>query len=57
MSQETSDYACHVPLTGTGGTSGQPMVKAEQGWKSFGKLEVLKGVEGAAREAGQWANC
>jgi ABC-type polar amino acid transport system ATPase subunit len=26
-------------------TGGQPMVKAEQVWKSFGKLEVLKGVD------------
>ena len=26
-------------------TVGQPMVKAEQVWKSFGKLEVLKGVD------------
>jgi len=25
-------------------TGGQPMVKAEQVWKSFGKLDVLKGV-------------
>ncbi len=25
--------------------SGQPMVKAEQVWKSFGKLEVLKGID------------
>ena len=27
------------------GTGGQPMVKAEQVWKSFGKLDVLKGVD------------
>jgi polar amino acid transport system ATP-binding protein len=26
-------------------THGQPMVKAEQVWKSFGKLDVLKGVD------------
>jgi polar amino acid transport system ATP-binding protein len=26
-------------------TSGQPMVRAEQVWKSFGKLDVLKGVD------------
>ena len=26
-------------------TGGQPMVKAEQVWKSFGKLDVLKGVD------------
>jgi ABC-type polar amino acid transport system ATPase subunit len=26
-------------------SSGQPMVKAEQVWKSFGKLDVLKGVD------------
>jgi len=25
--------------------SGQPMVKAEQVWKSFGKLDVLKGID------------
>ena len=25
--------------------AGQPMVKAEQVWKSFGKLDVLKGIE------------
>ena len=24
---------------------GQPMIRAEQVWKSFGKLEVLKGVD------------
>jgi polar amino acid transport system permease protein len=26
-------------------SSGQPMVKAEQVWKSFGKLDVLKGID------------
>ncbi len=26
-------------------TGGEPMVKAEQVWKSFGKLDVLKGVD------------
>ena len=26
-------------------TGGQPMVKAEQVWKSFGKLDVLKGID------------
>jgi len=26
-------------------TGGQPMVKAEQVWKAFGKLDVLKGVD------------
>jgi ABC-type polar amino acid transport system ATPase subunit len=31
--------AAAAPLTG------QPMVKAEQVWKSFGKLDVLKGVD------------
>ena len=25
--------------------SGQPMVKAEQVWKSFGRLDVLKGID------------
>ena len=28
-----------------GGLSGQPMVKAEKVWKSFGKLDVLKGID------------
>jgi ABC-type polar amino acid transport system ATPase subunit len=28
-----------------GGRSGEPMVKVEQVWKSFGKLDVLKGVD------------
>ena len=27
------------------GTSGEPMVRAEQVWKAFGKLDVLKGVD------------
>jgi ABC-type polar amino acid transport system ATPase subunit len=30
---------------GTTRFSGEPMVKAEQVWKSFGKLEVLKGID------------
>ena len=29
----------------TGLTAGQPMVKAEQVWKSFGRLDVLKGID------------
>ena len=40
------DESAHIvaPLT-TELTSGQPMVKAEQVWKSFGKLDVLKGID------------
>jgi ABC-type polar amino acid transport system ATPase subunit len=30
---------------GITGTSGEPMVKAEKVWKSFGKLDVLKGID------------
>ena len=33
-----TDIVSHVP-------AGEPMVKAEQVWKSFGKLDVLKGVD------------
>jgi ABC-type polar amino acid transport system ATPase subunit len=33
------------PFTLEQQTSGQPMVKAEQVWKSFGRLDVLKGVD------------
>jgi ABC-type polar amino acid transport system ATPase subunit len=46
MSRETSSYAPHhlAPETGVA-TSGEPMVKAEQVWKSFGKLDVLKGID------------
>ena len=42
----TSEYAPHhLALGDTAATSGQPMVKAEQVWKSFGKLDVLKGID------------
>jgi polar amino acid transport system permease protein len=39
--------ATHVDSVGqTGGLlAGQPMVRAEEVWKSFGKLDVLKGVD------------
>ena len=43
MSPVTSNYSSHLSV-GTA-ASGQPMVKAEQVWKSFGKLEVLKGID------------
>ncbi len=45
MSPGTSDYAPHLLLDDTIAASGQPMVKGEQVWKSFGKLEVLKGID------------
>ncbi len=46
MSPETSSYASHhLTLDDSATNSGQPMVKAEQVWKSFGKLEVLKGID------------
>jgi ABC-type polar amino acid transport system ATPase subunit len=46
MSPETSDCAPHFLLDDTiAGSSGQPMVKGEQVWKSFGKLDVLKGID------------
>ena len=32
-------------LTTAAPLTGEPMVKAEQVWKSFGKLDVLKGVD------------
>src|SRR5450830_1866301 len=36
----------HIVTAVEGGEApGQPMVKAEQVWKSFGKLDVLKGVD------------
>jgi len=34
-----------VTRTVSGVPAGQPMVKAEQVWKSFGKLDVLKGID------------
>ncbi|HJW75502.1 MAG TPA: amino acid ABC transporter ATP-binding protein [Thermoleophilia bacterium] len=34
-----------VSVVGPELSTGQPMVKAEQVWKSFGKLDVLKGVD------------
>ena len=30
---------------GSGGSNGQPMVRAEQVHKSFGHVEVLKGID------------
>ena len=33
------------------------MVKAEQVWKSFGKLDVLKGVDLAVKPAGRRSSC
>ena len=45
-SDRSSDYSSHhLALADTGTTTGQPMVKAEQVWKSFGRLDVLKGVD------------
>jgi ABC-type polar amino acid transport system ATPase subunit len=42
----SSDSGLQVGLQlDTNGLSGEPMVKAEKVWKSFGKLEVLKGVD------------
>ncbi len=41
-----SDESGHiVSPTVSGVSAGQPMVKAEQVWKSFGKLDVLKGID------------
>lgn len=45
MSRETSRHASELATTQTSAASTQPMVKAEQVWKSFGKLDVLKGVD------------
>jgi ABC-type polar amino acid transport system ATPase subunit len=46
MSLETgTDHSGGFAADITAPTSGQPMVKAEQVWKSFGKLDVLKGVD------------
>jgi ABC-type polar amino acid transport system ATPase subunit len=50
MNRATSDTSSqfaphHLAPDGSPTTSGQPMVKAEQVWKSFGKLDVLKGVD------------
>jgi ABC-type polar amino acid transport system ATPase subunit len=45
MSPETSEHASHLALGDMTATSGQPMVKGEQVWKSFGKLDVLKGID------------
>lgn len=48
MSPETGmspEYSSHLAVGLAGATSGQPMVKAEQVWKSFGRLDVLKGVD------------
>ena len=40
-----SDYSSHLLDDSGLSASGQPMVKAEQVWKSFGKLDVLKGID------------
>jgi polar amino acid transport system ATP-binding protein len=46
MSLETGTSVSHELSAGHAkATSGQPMVKAEQVWKSFGKLDVLKGID------------
>src|ERR1035437_4162285 len=39
------DESAHIVAPVTGLAVGQPMVKAEQVWKSFGKLDVLKGID------------
>jgi ABC-type polar amino acid transport system ATPase subunit len=44
LSPATSDSPGYISIPEVAVT-GQPMVKAEQVWKSFGKLEVLKGVD------------
>jgi ABC-type polar amino acid transport system ATPase subunit len=46
MSLETgTSHSGELSAGHAGATSGQPMVKAEQVWKSFGKLDVLKGID------------
>jgi ABC-type polar amino acid transport system ATPase subunit len=45
MSPETSSCSSHLAEGLPTSVSGQPMVKAELVWKSFGKLDVLKGVD------------
>jgi ABC-type polar amino acid transport system ATPase subunit len=46
MNPATSEHAHHhLALGGEVSKSGQPMVKAEKVWKSFGKLDVLKGID------------
>jgi polar amino acid transport system permease protein len=50
MSPETSSQSAqyasdHLALADSATVSGQPMVRAEQVWKSFGKLDVLKGID------------
>jgi ABC-type polar amino acid transport system ATPase subunit len=44
MSQSESGHLIDVAASAVA-TGGEPMVKAEQVWKSFGKLDVLKGVD------------
>jgi polar amino acid transport system ATP-binding protein len=39
------DESAHIVAPVAGLAVGQPMVKAEQVWKSFGKLDVLKGID------------
>jgi len=45
MSPETSECELELSPADLAGTPGQPMVKGEQVWKSFGKLDVLKGID------------
>ena len=46
MSLETgTNYSGGLSAGHAEATSGQPMVRAEQVWKSFGKLDVLKGID------------
>ena len=41
-----SETATHIVTDASVGLAkGEPMVKAEQVWKSFGKLDVLKGID------------
>jgi ABC-type polar amino acid transport system ATPase subunit len=45
MNPETSECSPHIDIGQPAPLSGQPMVKAEEVWKSFGKLDVLRGVD------------
>jgi polar amino acid transport system ATP-binding protein len=41
-----ADSDAHIAVQADAGlAAGEPMVKAEQVWKSFGKLDVLKGID------------
>jgi ABC-type polar amino acid transport system ATPase subunit len=44
LTQTPPEQGLALGLHVAGGTPGEPMVKAEHVWKSFGKLDVLKGV-------------